>query len=135
MNDSVSKTSINTDKRYLPRWQSLSPVKYVLNDNAKYFAGRTQNLNSSGACIETAFSLEKSTRPLIPQQKLELIIYLSDMHIVRMTGRVVWASDEDGKIKAGIRFDEVDEETQQMIFEHAFEYNKKDIVKNWFKGW
>jgi len=48
---------------------------------------------------------------------------------------VAWIKHLPQQNSAGIFFDELDEETQNMILDHAFNFKKEDVVNYWFKDW
>ena len=119
----------NTDKRYLPRWDVSNRVLFQIEDNESKHEACTKDINLTGACI-----LSKSN--IDPNEKIELTIFLSDKAFVKIKGSVLWAKPQDDEtVKAGVHFDLISEESQDLIYQHAFEIERKQIVNNWFKGW
>ena len=120
--------SDQSERRYFPRWKVDKEVIYRLSHLPAEKTARTIDLSCRGACI-------LSSEPLLPTQRIALSIILNKAKIAHVNGRVAWIRHFPQQNEAGISFDEIDEETQNMILEHAFNFKKEDLVNYWFKGW
>ena len=118
------------EMRYMPRWKVKNRVKYVLKDGS--FSGieecETMDLSCSGACL-------RLPRSLIPGQDVKLEIFLEDGNAVEVEGRVIWNRIKEGERHAGVMFEAMSSEIQDMILNHAFEVSPDELVKHWFSGW
>jgi len=123
-----SNDSSSLDKRYFPRWDVENRVLYKLQDEAEHREGKTSDISCAGACI----SIKER---FFPQEKVSLVIYLSTVEFVEITGDVVWHKNYGLKSQIGVDFKDMDEKTQETLLSYAFEVNKADVVKHWFNGW
>ena len=120
--------SKRSEKRYLPRWDAKKRVVCRQQDEAQSCEVFTKNISASGACL-----VSREELPL--KKRFVLAIYLSEHATpIHAYGPVVWQFNKGNEIFAGIRFDWIDSEAQSTIFNYAFEYKRKDLVKQWFKG-
>lgn len=124
------KSSVDQDeKRYFPRWEVNNRICYRLEPESLLHECRSRDLNCCGACLLTNQSLE-------PEQKLKLSVYLAEDVCIHLEGKVLWSKPEpDQQYLVGVNFLETSKKIQDLILDHAFEINKKNLVKHWFKGW
>ena len=120
--------SPKNDQRYFPRWESNKKVSYQTNHGPDEKEALALDMSFAGACI-------LSEEPLLPTLKIKLNIFLDQATVVRLSGHIVWVRHALAHNQAGIVFDEVDQKTQDMILDHAFDINRDDLVKHWYKGW
>lgn len=118
----------DADNRYFPRWEVASRVQYNLEDHSSSQEGQTRDISCSGACIKISENIR-------PRQKVNLTIYLSEVDHVKLAGYVVWLKNSGEDHEIGIDFSDVTAEAQGLILKHAFEIDKNNVVKQWFKGW
>lgn len=123
----IEETS-EADQRYLPRWEIRNRVLYSLDSDQYPKEGRTKDLSGTGVCILTRENI-------IPHQKIQLTIYLSEGTMVKVQGNVVWVRPSTIENQLGINFREISDDAQELILQHAFEINKSEVLKHWFNGW
>ena len=116
------------DKRYLPRWTVNNRILYQVNDQPIFREGHTKDLNCSGACILVDETLQKD-------QKINLTIYLTQNQFITVNGQVKWIKLSTGKNLIGVHFHNITENAQEVLLENAFELNKEELHKQWFKDW
>ena len=117
-----------SDQRYIPRWISANRATYQFEDDPAIHEGRTKDLNCAGACITSDHHFEKN-------QKVKLTIYLNDRTPVKVDGRIVWTKFSNKDTEIGIDFSNTSDEAQELILKHAFEIDKNNLIKHWYKGW
>ena len=119
----------DSDQRYLPRWEVSNRVLYQFDNDNEPHEGKTKDLSCAGVRIETG---EK----LVLKKDIKLTIYLSADISVTVNGKVAWTKpSKDHQSEIGITFQNVPEQVQETILQHAFEINREEVVKHWFKGW
>ena len=130
MSDSAQgkKETSDTDQRYLPRWEIKNRVFYSLDSDQHPKEALTKDLSGTGVCILTRESI-------IPHQKIQLTIYLSEVTMVKVQGNIVWIKPAVNQNQIGINFHEISDQAQELILQHAFEINKAGVLKHWFDGW
>lgn len=117
-----------SDKRYFPRWHLNNKATYALeNENAPHIA-RTRDLSCSGVCLSVNESI-------LPHQHIRLKINLADESVIRLQGQIVWVRPKADANELGIVFYNTDDVAQDLILQHAFEFNRKEVVNHWFRGW
>ena len=116
------------DRRYIPRWEVSSKILYQLHDDIDIQEGRTQDLSCVGTCLH-------SEKDLLANKKVKLTIYLSEDTTIQVDGHILWTKKTPKGNFAGILFKDIKPEMQDLILDYAFEINKDDLVKHWFKGW
>ena len=67
-------------------------------------------------------------------QKVFLTIELADGVSIQVRGRVAWEKPEGNDFLVGIRFEEISQKVQDMIFNCAFECEKEQFQARWFDG-
>ncbi|VAX36448.1 hypothetical protein MNBD_UNCLBAC01-487 [hydrothermal vent metagenome] len=123
--------SNDADQRYFPRWEVESKVVYRLENDVQSHEGLTKDLSSTGARITTETNL-------LPQQKIQLTVHLSDAIIISLNGYIIWvkgAKASYGANQMGIGFTNMSTHIQEVILQHAFELDRERLKKHWFKGW
>ena len=130
MSDSTNKKKAAgaIDQRYLPRWEIKNRALYSLNSDQPPKEALTQDLSGTGVCLLTRESI-------IPHQKIQMTIYLSEGTMVNVHGNIVWIRPSVNQNRIGINFHEVSDEAQELILQHAFKINKAEVLKHWFNGW
>ena len=111
------------ERRKHPRFESLNLLSYVcLDENNRALdqgMGRTLNVSKGGILLETY-------NPIDPEHAMVLTIGLKD-NMVDIKGRLVYSrTDEDGKIKSGVQFIEMDKETLLTLEAYITEFEKQN---------
>ncbi len=120
-------SSSQSERRYLPRWNTQSRIVYrKLHDNSIHECV-SRDINCKGLSILTDDAL-------LPNQKLNMTVYLSDMDYFSIDATVLWKKMSQEKSLVGLHFDMMDEEIRDMIFNFAFEYKKQELLKHWYDG-
>jgi hypothetical protein len=117
----------DSDLRYFPRWEVNNRVLYQFENEYDLHQGRTRDLSCVGARLRAEAPFET--------RKISLTIFLSPRISVTVQGRVLWVSGDHGNSEAGITFENVSQEAQDMILQHAFEMDPDSVVNRWFEGW
>ena len=133
--DNTKKKGINMvpkssekDNRYLPRWEVQNRILYRLEDGQDIHEGCSKDISCSGACVFVP-------EIVLADQKIKLKIYLSDEDFVEVDGKILWNKfTEEGNL-VGINFCNTAPDVQDLIFQHAFEIKKEEIIQHFFKGW
>ncbi len=125
---SPQEISVKQDKRYLPRWQVNNRVLCTPQGEHRSYEAVSRDLNCMGICITT-------TADFSMNQKLKLKIHISDDTIVKIEGRVVWIHSSKDDELMGIAFENINQDTQELLLQYAYEIKKNDIIKHWFTGW
>ncbi len=116
------------DQRYIPRWQIDNRIFYRLDNDSELQEGRSRDLSCAGICLQTE-------QELLPEQKMKLKVYLSRNKSVDLQGHILWSRKIPQGFLAGIAFDDIKPENQDVILDYAFEIKRSDLVNHWFKGW
>ena len=126
----IGKSSVDNDeRRYFPRWEVNNRICYRLEPKNSIHECRSRDLNCCGTCLLTNQSLP-------PNQKLRMTVYLAEDVSVQVEGKVLWTKpQENDQYLVGVNFLETSKKIQDLILNHAFEINKKDLVRHWFEGW
>jgi len=111
------------ERRKHQRFESLNLLSYTcLDENNRALdqgMGRTLNVSKGGILVE-------AYNPIDPAHTLVLTIGLKD-NMVDIKGKVVHSrTDEDGKVKLGVRFIEMDKETLLTLEEYISEFDKQN---------
>ncbi|MCD4716884.1 MAG: PilZ domain-containing protein [Desulfobacterales bacterium] len=111
------------ERRKNPRVESLNLLSYVcLDENNRALdqgMGRTLNVSKGGILLEIY-------NPVDPAHTMVLAIGLKD-NMVDIKGKVVHSrTDEDGKIKSGVQFIEMDKETLLTLEAYITEFEKQN---------
>jgi hypothetical protein len=117
-----------SERRYIPRWQVSNKVLYKKNKDHVYKECQSKDISCCGTCLFT-------DEELLPNQQLTLEIHLADDLAFCVDGRALWNSAVGEKFLTGVTFFNVTPKTQELILEYAFNFDKKSVVKHWFKGW
>ena len=128
-NSSSQQNNSSADRRYLPRWEVNNRVLYRTEDAAYPHECTSRDIHYGGMCI-------KSKESIVPGQELMLTIQLSPKaDPIEASGRSVWSRADADETVAGIRFERLTSEAHEMIYNYAFEFQRGEMTKNWFKGW
>jgi c-di-GMP-binding flagellar brake protein YcgR len=111
------------ERRKNPRVESLNLLSYVcLGENSRALdqgMGRTLNVSKGGILLETY-------NPIDPEYTLVLAIGLKD-NMVDIKGKIIHSgTDEDGKVKSGIQFIEMDKKTLLTLEAYITEFEKQN---------
>lgn len=111
------------ERRKHPRIESLNLLSYFCLDENNLALdqgmGRTLNVSKGGILLETY-------NPIDPEHTMVLTIGLKD-NMVDIKGKVVHSrTDEDGKVKSGIQFIEMDKETLVTLEAYITEFDKQN---------
>jgi hypothetical protein len=101
------------EQRYLPRWQTSSKAFYRKENSNVLFKTQLKDLTFAGACLHTDGNVHVNDH-------LGMKIYLSAQISVQVNGTVLWKRTGDDHSLAGILFDPLTEDTQQLILEYGF---------------
>ena len=123
-----AKAFSDAEKRYLPRWDVENRVRYKLKHESSDREGLTKDLSSTGICL-------KINDKMSVEQKVKLVVYLTEEKSLNVQGEVVWTRQVGTKTHVGINFSEIDEDAQELILKHAFEIEREKVLKHWYKGW
>jgi len=111
------------ERRKHPRFESFNLLSYVcLDENNRALdqgMGRTLNVSKGGILLETY-------NPIDPEHTMVLTIGLKD-NMVDIKGKMIHSgTDEDGKVKSGIQFIEMDEAILLTLEEYITEFEKQN---------
>lgn len=101
------------DHRYMPRWLTASRVFYRKDGGHVLARSLTRDITPEGASVYTDGTLHARDR-------LELKVYLSPHHNFQTKGTVLWQNQVHNREIAGVRFDPLPQEIQDLIVEHGF---------------
>lgn len=118
----------DSDQRYFPRWDVKNRVLYKLEKDQQPHEGYTKDLHCAGLCLRVDDQLR-------PKQKLKLTVHLANETTIQAEGTVMWIKDLGDHREAGISFSQLSDLAKNLIFEYAFQVRKKDVIRQWFKGW
>lgn len=116
------------DMRYFPRWEVNNRVSYHLEGHKESYEGKTKDISCAGACIA-------GNGQVTLHQKIELTLQLNDVTRVKLKGHILWVKIENNQPQMGVTFYDTPDEVQNLILQHAFEVDKEQVVKQWYKGW
>jgi len=85
-------------------------------------------LSCAGVCLATS-------KPIVPEQKIKLTIYLSPDKFVSLQGNVAWVKAGGPQNEIGITFYNTSVKNQDLILQHAFELDRERLKDLWFSGW
>jgi PilZ domain len=106
-----------------PRVESLNLLSYVCLDGNNLSVdqgmGRTLNVSKGGILLETY-------NPVDPEHTMVLTIGLKE-NIVDIKGKIIHSGkDEDGRVKSGIQFIEMDKKTLLTLEAYVTEFEKQN---------
>ena len=110
------------ERRKHTRFESLNLLSYIcLDENNRALdqgMGRTLNVSKGGILLETPNSVD-------PEHTMVLAIGLKD-DMVDIKGKIIHSrTDEEGKVKTGIQFIEMDQETLLTLENYIKEFGKQ----------
>lgn len=123
----VSYSESTNDGRYFPRWESANKITYKKERGVNFHECVSRDISNTGVCLRT---YEK----IVPNEKLLMTIQLEDGLSVQAQGRTVWEKNEGGDFLVGVRFEDISQKAQDMIFNCAFETSPQKFKKQWFSG-
>lgn len=120
--------SNDDERRYLPRWEVRNRILYQLPNSSRINESTTKDINATGASFFSRHAFEL-------KQPVKLTIYLSPDVTVTVNGHVAWSKnvDKDENL-LGVEFDNVDNQVQNKILEHAFELGDDNLMRSWYKN-
>jgi len=125
----TSQSNSKDDRRYFPRWQANNKVMYRKQDDMYPHVCLSKDIHCEGMCL-------RAPEAIASDQKLALVIYLSpDSDPINADGRVMWNRTQGHDNLVGIHFERLTSAAREKIFNYAFDFQREDMVKNWFKGW
>ena len=126
--DTPEKQIRGSDQRYIPRWVVNNKVLYRKENNPAYQETASKDINCSGASFYCKDEVG-------PNQKLKMVMYLSQTIAVEVSGTVLWEKIGKDQNLIGVRFENIPSHVQDMILQYAFEFKKEDLTRHWFQGW
>ncbi len=123
----VAHRESSNDGRYFPRWEVANKVTYKKEKGVSFHECVSHDISNTGVCLRT---YEKIT----PREKLSMTIQLEDGLSVQAQGCVVWEKPQDRDFLVGVRFEDISQKAQDMIFNCAFEATPQKFSKKWFDG-
>jgi len=102
------------DQRYMPRWETSDRAYYRIGENQSIVTTELKNLNLTGACLYV-------NSDVLLGQSLQLRVLLSGVHSLVVKATVMWKRGHGAETIAGVYFDRLDEPTQDLVLEHAFQ--------------
>lgn len=115
------------DSRYFPRWEVANKVTYKHENGVNFHECISRDISNTGLCMRTYERIK-------PNQKLSMTIELADGVSIQVGGRSLWQKDGDKDFLVGVRFEEISERIQDMIFNCAFESHPQQFQQKWFDG-
>ena len=126
--DKLEKEIRGSDKRYIPRWVVQNKVLYRKENNSAYQETASKDINCSGASFYCNDEVSLN-------QKLKMVMYLSETTAVEVSGTVLWKKNDKDQNLIGVRFENIPPHVQDTILKYAFEFTKEDLTRHWFQGW
>ena len=120
------RESVN-DGRYFPRWEVANKITYKKEHGINFHECVSRDISNTGVCLRT---YEK----IVPDEKISMTIQLEDGLSVQTQGRTVWGRNEGKDFLIGVRFEDISQKAQDMIFNCAFESSPLRFKKQWFDG-
>ena len=115
------------DYRYFPRWEVANKITYKHENGVNFHECLSHDISNTGLCMRTYERIK-------PNERLAMTIELTDGVSVQVNGRSLWQKDGDRDFLVGIRFEEISEKVQDMIFNCAFESHPQQFQQKWFEG-
>jgi c-di-GMP-binding flagellar brake protein YcgR len=125
--DHYTRQDVDHDQRYFPRWEVANKVVYKHEDGVNFHECLSRDISNTGLCLRSYEKIEAN-------KKLLLTIELVDGVTIQAQGRVMWAKDNQKDCIVGVRFENISEQVQDMIFNCAFENQTKQFQEKWFEG-
>ena len=121
------KNEFNNDARYFPRWEVASKVTYKHENGDNFHNCVSRDISGVGVCLRTYEKIRAN-------EKLLMTIELADGVTVQTQGRAVWERNDGKDFLVGVRFEEISDKAQDLIFNCAFESYPKQFQDKWFQG-
>ncbi len=123
-----ASVAFEKDLRYLPRWEVDNRILLRREKEITPHECHSKDINATGVCLRT-------TEDIKPDTMLNLTIYLAeDIDPIHVYGKVLWKKELEGQHHLGVRFEQMSDNTGNLIFQYAFEYKKEDLIKRWYHG-
>lgn len=116
-----------SDHRYFPRWEVANKITYKHQNGVNFHECVSRDISNTGVCM-------RSYEKIGDAEKLFLTIELADGVSIQAQGRVTWGKFDGNDFLVGVRFEDISEKIQDMIFNCAFECEGKRFQKKWFEG-
>lgn len=120
-------SEFNDDGRYFPRWEVANKVTYKHEKGVNFHECVSRDISNTGLCLRTYEKIPSN-------EKISMTIELADGITVQMHGRAVWEKDDGKDFLIGVRFEEMSDKIQDMIFNCAFESQPQVFQQKWFQG-
>ncbi|MDD3374952.1 MAG: PilZ domain-containing protein [Candidatus Omnitrophica bacterium] len=127
MDSKQDKCRLDDDNRYFPRWEVSNKVTYKHESGINFHEGVSRDISNTGVCLRTYEKIQ-------PQEKLFMTIELSDGISIQAQGRALWEKVGEKDFLVGVRFEDISEKVQEMIFNCAFECQKGQFQEKWYEG-
>jgi c-di-GMP-binding flagellar brake protein YcgR len=119
----LGENVVGIERRKHPRFESLNLLSYICLDEKNRASdqgmGRTLNVSKGGILLETY-------NPIDAEHGLVLTIGLKDT-VVDVKGKMVYSKkDENGKVRSGIQFIEMDKETLMTLEAYIAEFERQN---------
>lgn len=108
------------NKRYFPRWEVNKRVEFSGTGGAA-FQSLTKDLSLDGALI-----LVLGNPP--PQNRIKLIIHLTNKDNFEVQGRIVWSKTEPTHKLFGVVFENLSKKANKLLMRHAFEPSEDQLL-------
>jgi len=115
------------DGRYFPRWEVANKVTYKHERGANFHQCVSRDISNTGVCLRTYEKIPAN-------EKLSMTIELADGITVQANGRALWEKEEGRDFLVGVRFEDISDKVQDMIFNCAFESQPQQFQQKWFQG-
>ncbi len=115
------------ERRYLPRWEVKSRVRYSKSEADTPLEGESKDLNYKGISLWTSGEF-------LPNERLQITVFLAEDTSFTLPATVLWAKKSDDRNLIGLQFENTSNEVRDLIFNFAFEHNRDELVKRWFEG-
>ncbi|MDP8265099.1 MAG: PilZ domain-containing protein [Candidatus Aceula lacicola] len=127
MNLKQSSRQQSDDGRYFPRWEVANKITYKHERGVNFHECVSRDISNTGVCLRTYEKIQ-------PQEKLLMTIELSDGASIQVQGRALWEKHDAKDFLVGLRFEDISEKIQEMIFNCAFECQKGQFQEKWYEG-
>lgn len=127
MNLKQANHQINGDHRYFPRWEVANKITYKHESGVNFHDCVSRDISNTGICLRTYEKIQ-------PKQKILMTVELSDGISIQVQGRAMWEQINGKDFLVGVRFEDISEKVQEMIFNCAFESQKGQFQEKWYEG-
>ncbi len=120
-------SEFNDDGRYFPRWEVANKVTYKHEKGVNFHECVSHDINNTGVCLRTYEKIPTN-------EKVSMTIELADGVTVQAHGRAVWERNNGKDFLIGVRFEDISDKVQDLIFNCAFEAHPQQFRDKWFQG-